>query len=203
LIDERSRNSLDVAERFAEGFATTNELGDAHAEAWQAYHDIEDGPWPPAGSLIEPAMHRARFAAAHAVGWVTQDDDPRQPYTVRSRVDRLVPALTGASWEAYCAGRFASGESDVNEYSAQVVLFRDIIGPLPFRPVAFAPTLLTSLVTGLAQAIYGERAFERMPILADALEEAGCTDAEVLAHCRGSGPHVRGCWVVDLILAES
>jgi hypothetical protein len=54
----------------------------------------------------------------------------------------------------------------------------------------------------LAQAIYDDRAFDRLPILADALEEAGCDTADILAHCRGPGPHVRGCWVVDLILGK-
>jgi len=54
----------------------------------------------------------------------------------------------------------------------------------------------------LASAIYGERAFDRMPILADAFEEAGCDHADVLTHCRGPGPHVRGCWEVDLMLGK-
>jgi hypothetical protein len=57
-------------------------------------------------------------------------------------------------------------------------------------------------VTALAKAIYGERAFDRLPILADALEEAGCTNAELLGHCRQPGVHVRGCWVVDLVLGK-
>lgn len=54
----------------------------------------------------------------------------------------------------------------------------------------------------LAQAIYSDRRFSDLPILADAIEEAGCTDAEILAHCRAEGPHVRGCWVVDLLLRK-
>jgi hypothetical protein len=54
----------------------------------------------------------------------------------------------------------------------------------------------------LAQAIYEERAFDRLPILADALEEAGCDNADILAHCRQPGPHVRGCWVVDLLVGK-
>ena len=54
----------------------------------------------------------------------------------------------------------------------------------------------------LAQAIYEERRFGDLPVLADALEEAGCTDADILSHCRGPGPHVRGCWVVDLLLGK-
>jgi hypothetical protein len=57
-------------------------------------------------------------------------------------------------------------------------------------------------VVKLAESIYTERAFDRLPILADALEDAGCTDAAVLDHCRGPGPHVRGCWVVDLVLGK-
>jgi hypothetical protein len=55
----------------------------------------------------------------------------------------------------------------------------------------------------LACAIYDDRAFEQLPILADALEEAGCDNADILAHCRGPGPHVRGCWLVDLLLGKS
>lgn len=55
----------------------------------------------------------------------------------------------------------------------------------------------------LARAIYDERAFERMPILADALEDAGCHNPDILEHCRGPGPHVRGCWVVDILLEKA
>jgi hypothetical protein len=55
-------------------------------------------------------------------------------------------------------------------------------------------------VVKLAQGIYDERAFDRLPILADALEDAGCQDAEILGHCRHADGHVRGCWVVDLCL---
>jgi hypothetical protein len=54
----------------------------------------------------------------------------------------------------------------------------------------------------LAQAIYDERAFDRLPILADALLDAGCDNEELLAHLRSEGPHVRGCWAVDLILGK-
>jgi hypothetical protein len=54
----------------------------------------------------------------------------------------------------------------------------------------------------IAQAIYDDRAFDCLPILADALEEAGCDNADILDHCRGPGPHVRGCWVVDMLLGK-
>jgi hypothetical protein len=81
-------------------------------------------------------------------------------------------------------------------------IVRDIFGN-PFRPVAFDPSWWTSTAVGLATAMYESRDFAAMPILADALEEAGCDEPSVLAHCRGDGPHVRGCWVVDLVLGKS
>jgi len=62
---------------------------------------------------------------------------------------------------------------------------------------------LTPTVIALARGICDEFAFDRLPILADALQEAGCNNADMLAHCRGPGPHARGCWVVDLVLAKS
>jgi hypothetical protein len=79
--------------------------------------------------------------------------------------------------------------------------FREIFGN-PFRSVTADLAWCTATVVQLAQCIYTDRAFDRLPILADALEEAGCTDAEILSHCRGPGPHVRGCWVVDLVLGK-
>jgi hypothetical protein len=78
---------------------------------------------------------------------------------------------------------------------------RDIFGN-PFRPATLDPSWLTSTVVALARGIYEERAFDRMPILADALQDAGCDNEDVLNHCRGPGPHVRGCWVVDLVLGK-
>lgn len=78
----------------------------------------------------------------------------------------------------------------------------DIFGN-PFRPVTLDPRWLTSSVLDLANGIYEERAFERMPILADALMDAGCASDDIIQHCRSDGPHVRGCWVVDLLLGKS
>jgi hypothetical protein len=87
------------------------------------------------------------------------------------------------------------------ELQAQCNLLRDIFGN-PFRPVAVDPSWKTANVIGIAQAIYDERRFGELPILADALEDAGCANADVLGHCRQPGEHVRGCWVVDLILGK-
>jgi hypothetical protein len=58
---------------------------------------------------------------------------------------------------------------------------------------------VTPAVVRVARGIYEDRAFYRLPVLVDALRGAGCEDADILGHCRGPGPHVRGCWVVDLI----
>jgi hypothetical protein len=81
-------------------------------------------------------------------------------------------------------------------------LIHDVFGN-PFRPVTFDPAWRTSTVHALATTIYDHRAFDRLPVLADALQDAGCEHADVLDHCRGPGLHVRGCWVVDLVLGKS
>ena len=82
-------------------------------------------------------------------------------------------------------------------------LLRDIYGN-PFRPVAFDPAWRTSTAVGLARTMYDARHFHAMPILADALQDAGCEDTAILDHCRDeNGLHVRGCWVVDLVLNKS
>jgi hypothetical protein len=81
-------------------------------------------------------------------------------------------------------------------------LVREICGN-PFRPSTIDPTWLTwndATIPTLARSIYQEKAFDRLPILADALEEAGCADADLLAHCRVESGHVRGCWALDALL---
>jgi hypothetical protein len=88
------------------------------------------------------------------------------------------------------------------ELLAQAALLRDIFGPLPFRPLSIDPFSLTSAVVQLAQTIYDDRAFDRLPILANVLEKTGCHNEEILLHLRGPGPHVRGCFVVDDILGK-
>jgi hypothetical protein len=79
----------------------------------------------------------------------------------------------------------------------------ELFGPLPFHDIEISPSWLTSDVRLLAQGIYDEKAFDRMPILADALQDAGCDNEDILAHCRaGNWEHVRGCWVIDLLLGH-
>ncbi len=78
-------------------------------------------------------------------------------------------------------------------------ILRDLV---PFRPVSFDAEWRTSTATAIAQQMYESRDFGAMPILADALQDAGCDNDDILNHCRGDGPHVRGCWVVDLVLGK-
>jgi hypothetical protein len=97
-------------------------------------------------------------------------------------------------------------ESRAAEYAAMCSQLRCIFGN-PFRRAPrLAPAVLSwdgGTVPRLATAVYDDRAFDRLPVLADALEDAGCTDAAVLGHCRSGGEHARGCWVVDLILGKA
>jgi hypothetical protein len=112
-------------------------------------------------------------------------------------------AASRARAYAVDAAREAEGQPGrIRTWNKQCEYFRCIFGLLPFRPVTMNQSWLTTNVVSLAQAIYDHRRFQDMPILADALEDAGCTNEEVLAHCRGEKLHVRGCWVVDLVLGK-
>jgi hypothetical protein len=135
-----------------------------------------------AASISLPALEATNGAkwAVDAVGWSSLNG---MPSAVARRASR---------WKA----RKASAE--IEERKAQASLMRCIFGN-PFRPVTATPSWLTSTVVDLAEYIYKERAFERLPILADALMDAGCDNEDVLNHCRSEGPHCRGCWPVDLL----
>jgi hypothetical protein len=143
----------------------------------------------------------------HEAAWVAIIaaciDDPQPPLAVRAVLSAKVGGWGGASSYA----RHAAEENDAcaREAEIQCRLFRDIFGN-PLRPSTVIDLAWLSWNNGtvarLAQAIYDDRAFDLLPILADALEDAGCTNADILDHCRGRGEHVRGCWVVDLLLAK-
>jgi hypothetical protein len=98
--------------------------------------------------------------------------------------------------------RAPDGIQATTEQCEQARLIRDIFEN-PFRRVAFDAAWRTSTVTELAGGIYEERVFDRLPILADALQDAGCDHPDILDHCRSDGPHVRSCRVVDLPLGKS
>lgn len=101
----------------------------------------------------------------------------------------------------YQAARERTGDAARTvEFAAQADLLRCVAGT-PFAPVTFDVNWRTETVTQLVRGIVAERAFDRLPILADALEEAGCDHPDVLAHCRTPGPHALGCWVLSGSLA--
>jgi hypothetical protein len=119
--------------------------------------------------------------------------------------DAFIAAERGAAFTAHAAQAATRPalrpEARRAEEAVQADLVRDIFGN-PFRREAPGPNWLTSDVQALARGIYESRDFSAMPILADALQDADCDSEDVLAHCRGPGPHVRGCWVVDLLLGK-
>jgi hypothetical protein len=103
-------------------------------------------------------------------------------------------------WAREFAADSQNGDDGYPPASALVPLLHDIFGN-PFRPITFSPTWRTATAVLLARQMYEGPDFSAMPILADALQDAGCDNEDVLNHCRKCGGHVRGCWVVDLVLA--
>jgi hypothetical protein len=184
LTDERSRRAVEVAERLADGEATTKERADAARSA--RYVTARSGG---AASWYAAASRYAVAATGYAAEY----------------------KAIGAAWNASEAVARHAGQREARpaEEKAQVALLRDIFGN-PFRPVPLTPAWRTAEVLPLAQAAYDQRGLPagtldpaRLAVLADALEEAGCSDAGLLGHLRGPGPHVRGCWAVDLLLGKS
>jgi hypothetical protein len=110
-------------------------------------------------------------------------------------------AFALAFWSSGCKEVFIGGElfPAPETLLIQANVLRDIF---PFRPITLSPSWLTSTVLALATGIYQDRAFDRMPILADALQDSGCSNEDILNHCRQPGEHVRGCFAVDLILGR-
>lgn len=114
-----------------------------------------------------------------------------------------IPGMAEANWvEAVLADTATLRVAPFLPEDKQVEILRELFGN-PFHRLVVDPHWLTPDVLPLARGIYADRAFDRMPILADALEEAGCTQEEILSHLRGPGPHGRGCWVVDLLTGRS
>jgi hypothetical protein len=150
--------------------------------------------------------------AAYADGLIA--DEPKgAPRTTRSEscVRDLCVPLT--YYEDVAEYSRVSADSPANraatrldERAGQAALFRDIFGN-PFHPSPELPAAVLGwgdrAVPRLAEGVYTEGAFGRLPILADALLDAGCEDEELTQHCRAEGPHSRGCWAVDLILGRS
>ncbi len=176
ITDPRQWKALDAAERYADGRLTAGGL-----RRWA------------------DEMNGLCLVAARA--------GPAPPLTSRVR-DAVANCCHGnpayyqkvVHWLCHLGG-CVNAEALRAIRAAQVGIVRDIFGN-PFRPVPFDPRWRTADVTAVATGIYEGRAFDRLPLLADALVDAGCADEQVLSHCRSDGPHVRGCWVVDLVLGK-
>jgi hypothetical protein len=98
---------------------------------------------------------------------------------------------------------FALGDdTEASLRPAPAIVYRDLV-PNPFLPLAWKPDWLTSTVRDIAAHVYESREFSALPILADALQDAGCDDEQILTHCRGNRAHARGCWVLDAILGKA
>jgi hypothetical protein len=106
-------------------------------------------------------------------------------------------------WNKHWLGRILQVHRTTESRLKLCVLVRDIFAN-PFRPVSFSPAWRTDTAVALARQMYGSRDFGAMPILADALQDAGCDNGAILSHCRDATlTHVRGCWVVDLVLGKA
>ena len=179
LADERSRHAVEVAERFADGTADDGELGAAVTDATQARDEAR---------IDRRAGDRTTAQAARSAATAAM---MAARFDIRAAADEC--AVVGMTASLFPTLGDAERE--------QAALVRDIVGN-PFRPPVIEPSWLSwngGAAVALARTIYEERRFEDMPVLADALEEAGCRDEEVLGHLRGPGPHARGCLVIDLM----
>jgi hypothetical protein len=207
LSHDASRRSVEVLRLYADGLADRDQL----TAAAQAAHDLvrkwKDGD------------RSAASAAANALGCDAArpyDEDDRDPEDdelyPRNVLKNAVDAAFAAAW---AAGHAVSTEADDAwmagvraEEAWQCLLVRDLFGN-PFRRRrprrSPDPALQDNTARRLALALYqghDEIPGAQLAVLADALEDAGCTDADLLGHLRGSGPHYGGCWALDLLLGK-
>jgi hypothetical protein len=177
LTHPLSRRALALAERYADGLATDEDMGALASQFMGEYN--------------------ARLAGSSVWYWnAAKTTDLNAAY-----------AMTRAVFPARAALAAVEAARDKSkERSIQCQLLRCILGN-PFRPPpALEPRLLAwqrGTVVHLAEAIYQERRWKDMPVLGDVLEEAGCRDEDMLQHCRQQGGvHARGCWLIDLLLGK-
>jgi hypothetical protein len=206
LKDKRSRQAVEVAEQFADGLAdrgvrstTRRAASYATSVAWRALQRASEEVFPQMRDMVPP--FEAALTATYAL------DSNLNGKAIAWRAAQAVGVATDG-----IPITPAEGEATRKERRSQADLLRDICGN-PFRPLpSIDPTWLAwnnGTVVKLAQTIYDQRELPtgtldatRLAVLADALEDAGCTDANILDHLRGPGPHVRGCWALDLLLGK-
>jgi hypothetical protein len=174
LTDPRSRHAVDIAERFVEGLADQQELASASKGAHAVFDEV------------------AGYTGVTDLSWAVVELTGETP-----SANAIVTSVVGLR------SRFPPSPPGRPAVESKVTaLIRDIFGN-PFRSVTIETGWLTANVVAIAQAIYTERAFDHLPILADALEDAGCGNADILNHCRQPGEHARGCWLIDLVLGKT
>jgi hypothetical protein len=176
--------ALAVAERFADRLATDADRSAARKDAQRAAQGR--------GVTRAPTAPKWERRAASAVYYAAARDAGEAAWNARQLV------VESLIWWAGGYGVCDARAVQEGEHRPHAELARDIFGN-PFRPVAADAGWRASTVIGLARQVYELGDFSPMPVLADALQDAGCDDGDVLNHCRGDGPHVRGCWVVDLV----
>jgi hypothetical protein len=193
---------VNIAERYADGLASELERQAASAAVPACYSYGDEDPTDP---------NNIDAFGTETVANTLFGDNDCPPIRTYATTCAIAAARASANTAAYAASASMTGNQDAASTVADQVyeaesrqrsaLVRDIFGN-PFYLVTVNPTWLTVGVVHLARQIYDERLFERLPILADALEREGCTDPVILDHCRKAGEHVRGCWVVDLLLEK-
>jgi hypothetical protein len=182
---------VEVAERYADGRATKTALQKACGASYRVFRR----PYPEAPSKEEGAG-LAAAKAAYAASLPTERTGARRP----ERAGHI--AFSAWSDAVFYAERWAANMSMDEACAVGAGLLREVCGN-PFRPITIDPSWRTPSVVALAQRAYEDRAFESLPVLADALEEAGCDHPDLLGHCRQPGEHVRGCWPVDMLLGKA
>jgi hypothetical protein len=194
LFSESDRAIVAVAERYADGLANNQERRGAAKSPFNDGLALLTTSVSMAAQMAQQEVTVAAYIADQAAGKAAMHGCPCPvPEDGSARHLRALNRL-------YRSKRWQTAKAD--EQAQQCHLARDLfIGSV--RPVNIVLGWRTGKVLTLAQAIYDERAFDRLHFLADALEDVGCTNRAILDHLRGQGPHVRGCWVVDALLAKS
>jgi hypothetical protein len=195
LPDPVARAAVMVAERFADDAATPEALERTHARLREELEALEM-PWRASRGAGRAAL-LPRYEALALALQISIPQAPTAAYYASSNAYLTLATLRNRGAACYDA---AFSASETAEKRVQADLLRCVFGPLPFRTVQAQPSWGSPEVVTLATAIYEERLWGNLPLLGIALQQAGCTDEDVLAHCRSPGPHTRGCWPVDLLL---
>lgn len=195
LLPADSRTGVEVAERFADGRASTAELDEAHARASAAVLAVPTNIWS-----FEVLRSRFATSAVSDCTKVTAGTIPDALAVASTAADAR--ALDGALTGAKSAFNTTREEARAVELASQAEVVRELFGN-PYRPPRFSPDWATDTAVLLARQMYEAHEFSAMPILADALQDAGCDSDAILDHCRDTSlPHLRGCWVLDLVLGK-